>query len=151
MAYDIKVHPHAAGAKDGNQDMSRTKGGLNSKIHLAVDARYASQNFYCRRYQSGLRKSVHLIEGISVEVLLADRGYDANDILAYSVSAGMQTVILLQTASSGRELFSCPETLEGHYHFYAKTSDAFLATVTGSLYRYLGYHPCLIHVDTIYK
>ena len=26
-----KVHPHAAGAKGGNQDMSRTKGGLIQK------------------------------------------------------------------------------------------------------------------------
>ena len=24
----VKVHPHASGAKGGNQDMSRTKGGL---------------------------------------------------------------------------------------------------------------------------
>ena len=28
-ASHIKVHPHAAGAKDGNQDMGRTKGGSN--------------------------------------------------------------------------------------------------------------------------
>ena len=33
-----KVHPQAVGAKGGNQEMSRTKGGLNTKIHLAVDA-----------------------------------------------------------------------------------------------------------------
>ena len=39
------------------------------------------------------KEAVHLIEGISAEVLLADRGYDTNDILAYAVSAGMQTVI----------------------------------------------------------
>ena len=36
-ASHIKVHPHAAGARGGNQDMTRTK-GLNTKIHLAVDA-----------------------------------------------------------------------------------------------------------------
>ena len=34
----IKVHPHAAGTRDGNQEMDRTKGGFNSKKHLAVDA-----------------------------------------------------------------------------------------------------------------
>ncbi|MCI8552454.1 MAG: IS5 family transposase [Lawsonibacter sp.] len=33
------------------------------------------------------------IEGISAETLLADRGYDTNDILAYAVSAGMEPVI----------------------------------------------------------
>ena len=30
-ASHIKVHPHAAGAKGGNQDMSRTKGGSTQK------------------------------------------------------------------------------------------------------------------------
>ena len=30
-ASHIKVHPHAAGAKGGNQDMERTKGGLTPK------------------------------------------------------------------------------------------------------------------------
>ena len=34
-----------------------------------------------------------MIEGISAEILLADRGYDTNDILAYAVSAGMEPVI----------------------------------------------------------
>lgn len=37
-ASHCKVHPHAAGAKGGNQNMSRTKRGLNTKLHLAVDA-----------------------------------------------------------------------------------------------------------------
>ena len=36
-ASHTKVHPYATGAKGGNQDMPRTKGGLNTKIHLAVD------------------------------------------------------------------------------------------------------------------
>ena len=30
----IKVHPHAAGAVGGNQDMERTKGGLTPKYIL---------------------------------------------------------------------------------------------------------------------
>ena len=34
----IKVHPHAAGGRGGNQEMARTKGGLNTKLHLAVDS-----------------------------------------------------------------------------------------------------------------
>ncbi len=36
-ASHIKVHPHASGVRGGNQDMGVTKGGLNSKTHLAVD------------------------------------------------------------------------------------------------------------------
>jgi transposase len=37
-ASHIKVHPHGAGARGGNQAMARTQGWLNSKLHLAVDA-----------------------------------------------------------------------------------------------------------------
>ena len=42
------------------------------------------------------KEAVRLIEGISAEILLADRGYDTNDILAYAVSAGMEPVIPLK-------------------------------------------------------
>jgi hypothetical protein len=31
-ASHVKVHPHAAGAKGGNQDMARTKGGSTQKF-----------------------------------------------------------------------------------------------------------------------
>jgi hypothetical protein len=34
-ATHIKVHPHAAGAKGGNQEMGATKGGRTPKLHLA--------------------------------------------------------------------------------------------------------------------
>jgi hypothetical protein len=33
----VKTHPHAVGAKSGNQAMGRAKGG-NTKIHPAIDA-----------------------------------------------------------------------------------------------------------------
>ncbi|ETZ06945.1 hypothetical protein P618_200843 [Holospora obtusa F1] len=50
-ASHIKVHLHTAGAKGGNQEMSRLKRGLNTKVHLAVDAHgMPSQNHYYRRY-----------------------------------------------------------------------------------------------------
>jgi len=37
--------------------------------------------------------AAQLIEGFQAEYLLADRGYDTNEILAYAVSAGMEPVI----------------------------------------------------------
>ena len=37
-ASHIKVHPHAAGAKEGNQAHEPDKRGLNTKVHLAVNA-----------------------------------------------------------------------------------------------------------------
>lgn len=39
------------------------------------------------------KEAIHLIEGISAKVLLADRGYDTNQIIAYAHSAGMEVVI----------------------------------------------------------
>ena len=55
-ASHIKVHPHAAGAVGGNQAMSRTKRGLNTKYTLGRGcAWYAGPNVYYRRYRSGLR------------------------------------------------------------------------------------------------
>ena len=62
------------------------------------------------------KEAVHLIEGISAETLLADRGYDTNDILAYAVSAGMELVIPSKKNRKGQ-------------HGYAETSDAFIAAV----------------------
>ena len=42
------------------------------------------------------KEAVHLIECISAEILLANRGYDTNNILAYAVSVGMESVISLK-------------------------------------------------------
>jgi hypothetical protein len=39
------------------------------------------------------KEAIHLIEGITAEALLADRGYDTNEMIAYAASAGMEVVI----------------------------------------------------------
>ncbi|USF28464.1 hypothetical protein N510_003425 [Firmicutes bacterium ASF500] len=68
--------------------------GLNTKIHLAVDANGMPVRILVTEgTRADCKEAVHLIEGISTETLLADRGYDTNDILAYVVSAGMEPVI----------------------------------------------------------
>ena len=72
------------------------KRGLNTKIHLAVDANGMPVRILVTEgTRADCKEAVHLIEGISAETLLADRGYDTNDILAYAVSAGagMEPVI----------------------------------------------------------
>lgn len=80
----------------------------------------------------------------SAEVLLADRGYDTNDILSYAVSAGMQTVIPpKKNRKEQREfdqyLYKLRHLVENCFFAlkrwrcittrYAKTSDAFIAVV----------------------
>ena len=95
----IKAHPHSAGARGANQSIARTKGGLNSKVHLAVDshrmpARLAVSGGYGCRLLPGLP----LIEGIEAECLLAalsqPKGCDTNEIIATVLELGMDPVIL---------------------------------------------------------
>ena len=81
-ASHVNVHQHGTGAVGGNQDIGCTKGGLNTKLHLAVDALgmpvrmvvTAETVADCTRVEA-------LIEGIEAEYLLADRGYDTNKVL----------------------------------------------------------------------
>ena len=90
------------------------------------------------------KEAVHLIEGISAEVLLADQGYDTNDILAYAVSAGMEAVIppkknrkeqrqydkyLYKLRHLVENCFLVLKRWRGIATRYAKTSDAFIAAV----------------------
>ena len=85
-----------------------------------------------------------MIEGISAETLLADRGYDTNDILAYALSAGMQAVIppkknRKEQREYGQYLYKLRHLVENCFLVlkrwrgiatrYAKTSDAFIAAV----------------------
>lgn len=52
-ATHIKVHPHGTGAKGGNQEMGRTKGGAQYEITPGRGcAWYADQNAYYIRYHS---------------------------------------------------------------------------------------------------
>ena len=90
------------------------------------------------------KEAVHLIEGISAEALLADRGYDTNEILAYAVSAGMEPVIpskknrkesrqydkyLYRLRHLVENCFLALKRWRGIATRYAKTLDAFTAAV----------------------
>ena len=81
------------------------------------------------------KETVHLIKGISAETLLADRGYNTNDTLAYAGSAGMQTVIppkKNRKEQPGYDEYLCKLLRKrwiGAATRYAKTSDAFIAAV----------------------
>ena len=78
-ASHCKVHPHAAG---------------NTKIHLAVDANgMPVRVLITEGTRADCKEAIHLIDGISAETLLADRGYDTNQIIAYAAGAGMNIVI----------------------------------------------------------
>ena len=93
-ASHIKVHPHAVGAHGGNQDMGRTKGRLNSKIHLAVDAHgMPVRMFVTAGTTADCSQACRLVEGITAEYLLTDKGDDSDTLMELLKKNGIQPVI----------------------------------------------------------
>ena len=87
---------------------------------------------------------MHLIEGISAEALLADRGYDTNEIVAYAADAGMKVVIPPKRSRKKKRaydeyLYRIRHLVENAFLIlkrwrgvatrYAKTSDGFIAAI----------------------
>ena len=90
------------------------------------------------------KEAIHLIEGISADALLADRGYDANEIVAYALDAGMDVVIpskknrkhpreydtyLYRLRHLVENAFLLLKRWRGIATRYAKSTDAFVAAV----------------------
>ncbi|WP_300787612.1 IS5 family transposase, partial [uncultured Desulfovibrio sp.] len=93
-ASHCKVHPHAAGAAGGNEAMKAHKRGLNSKIHLAVDARgMPVRVIVTEDTRADCKVACALIDGLSAGALLADRGYDTENILRKAGESVCQVVI----------------------------------------------------------
>jgi IS5 family transposase len=93
-ASHIKVHPHAAGARGGNQDVSCTKGGLNTKLHLVVDAHgMPLRVLITQGATADCTQTLPLMESIEAEYLLADRGDDSDTIVEQANRQGMVAVI----------------------------------------------------------
>ena len=70
------------------------KRGLNTKIHLAVDAfGMPVRVFITEGTRADCKEAVRLIEDIPAEYLLADRGYDTDEIVEFAEENGMIAVI----------------------------------------------------------
>ena len=149
MAYDRRQPYQSTSTRSWGKGRKsgyvQNKRGLNTKLHLAVDANGMPVRILITEgTRADCKEAVHLIEGISAEVLLADRGYDINAILAYAASAGMETVIppkknrkeqrqydeyLYKLRHLVENCFLVLKRWRGIATRYAKTSDAFLAAV----------------------
>ena len=93
-ASHIKVHPHAAGARGGNQDMGCTKRG-NSKIHLAVDAHGMPVRVVVTAGPAAdcSPPSFNFDRENRCAYLLADKSYDTDAIIDQAKEQGMEPVI----------------------------------------------------------
>ena len=70
------------------------KRGLNTKIHLAVDAHgMPVRVLVTAGTRADCKEAIALINGIAAQYLLADRGYDTNEIGNYAREKGIQSVI----------------------------------------------------------
>ena len=70
------------------------KRGLNTKIHLAVDAHSMPIRFFVTAGTiADCTQACALIDGVSAEYLLADRGYDSRRVIEKALRAGTNVVI----------------------------------------------------------
>lgn len=141
------------------------KRGLNTRIHLAVDAHGMPVRILVTEgTRADCKEAIHLIEGISAQALLADRAYDTSEIISYARNAGYEYChskqkepqtfqriwyLSVQTAAFGRECLPETETMEGDCHQIRQVYRYFCGCCTGPLYSSLGCCSYLTHVDTI--
>ena len=70
------------------------KRGLNTKLHLAVDAQGKPvRAIITEGTAADCTQASALIEGLTAEYLLADKGYDTNDMMSQAIAQGIKPVI----------------------------------------------------------
>ena len=121
------------------------KRGLNTKLHLAVDAHgMPVRAIITQGTTADCTQASRLIEGLAAEALLADKGYDTDAILEQAREQGMQAVIPPKKNRKvqreyDKELYKLRHLVENAFlHLkrwrgiatrYAKYSASFLAAV----------------------
>jgi len=93
-ASHVKVRPHATGAVGGNLRHEPHKRGLNSKLHISVDAHgWPLGCTVTKGTWLDCKEAPKLIQDIVAESLLAGGAYDSNEIIQLAEKRGMQVAI----------------------------------------------------------
>ena len=82
--------------KGGGRDqaLGRSRGGLSTKIHMAADADGQPIRFILTGGQAGdAPQAIPLLTGIKAGHVIADKGYDSNEILNFIQQQGATAVI----------------------------------------------------------
>lgn len=119
--------------------------GLNTKIHLAVDAHGMPVRILITEGTTAdCKQAEALIDNIKAKVLLADRGYDSDAIVEKAEKAGMKVVIPPRKNRKiqreyNKELYKLRHFVENAFMIlkrwrgvatrYAKNTASFLAAV----------------------
>ena len=95
-ATHIKVHRDGANPAGGQekQAMSRTKGGLNTKLHAAVDGRSQPQALILTAgTEADVVHAPALLESVEAEHVLMDKAYDSDALRELIQSKGLKSCI----------------------------------------------------------
>ena len=90
-----KAQRFASGARGGGEeDLGRSRGGLTTKIHALVDGLGRPLCFLLTPGQAAdCRQARSLLEGVSFERLIGDRGYDTDELRDRAEEHGAEAVI----------------------------------------------------------
>ena len=95
----VRAHPCAAGAqkKKGGQEkqaLGKSVGGFSTKVHATVDALGNPLRLLLTAGQRGdATQAISLLEGFDFAGVMADRGYDTDDILDFIAQNDAEAVI----------------------------------------------------------
>ena len=81
----VRAHPCAAGDEKGQharEALGRSKGGFTTKIHAVVDALGQAMRFTLTPGQRhDITQASYLLSGFKNANIIADKGYDSNDLI----------------------------------------------------------------------
>ncbi|RMX06086.1 IS5 family transposase [Allofranklinella schreckenbergeri] len=92
----VRAHAQAATGKGGqrNPALGRSRGGLSTKTHMAVDGQGRPVRFILTGGQrNDITQAPALLAGFKPKYVLADKGYDSRQLVALIQSLGAQPVI----------------------------------------------------------
>ena len=120
----------------------KNKRGLNTKIHLAVDAHGMPLRVIVTKGTSAdCKHAISLIDGFEAEMLIADKGYDTNEIIEFACNNSMKSVVpskknRIEQRAYDEDIYKVRHLVENAFlklkrwrsiaTRYAKTSLAFL-------------------------
>ncbi|WP_442481268.1 IS5 family transposase [Aeoliella sp. SH292] len=92
----IRAHVHAAGArkKGGDQQLGRSRGGFGTKVHAVCDGLGNPVKLLLTPGQThDVTQAVPLLEGLTAEHVIADKGYDSEQVRETIERQGATAVI----------------------------------------------------------
>ena len=101
----VRAHAQAATGKGGASDSApgRSRGGLSTKIHLAVDGQGRPVRIILTGGQrNDITQAVALLAGLKSRYVLADKGYDSREFVEHIHAQGSQPVIPPRTCQQPR-------------------------------------------------